>query len=628
MSFETFAEQGYSLETLPCQEAVVEFNALLVQRLRDLTQLNTITLENFHEFITDDEEKVAIQYDLSKYVWDHNLHYPLIERNQSLFQMLAGLDIEIQTRPHLRIARPGKPQDNIGFHRDSFYGNSAYEVSCFFALVALNEKAALQIEPGSHKRPDIYTHESVNPNVKKGDVRNQLGVPYRFHIIDADVPLQMHPIPMDINQVLCLSLGTVHGQEVNHAHYTRFSIDIRLRNAFAPKGQTKEGYYSTLFSSPMTLAAKEYYHHNAFSCNLCGNTLIPFFTYPQSSSVSSDCRLIDYPISIAECTHCNHLQKFQTSSYLKKLQELYKNYNSYSIAGGKEQLKFDKGFPKARSMAILESISNFLPDKPKILDIGSGSGVFLEACSQMIDGSTLFAQDINNNHIQKIKNIKNFQSFFECDPKEINEKFDVISLIHVLEHVSSPRELMATIATKLHQRGIVLIQVPDIDTNPFDLCITDHISHFNRHNLLNLLREYFAHIHFPKKQLDREITIVASNTVFFEKSQIQQLNQHVMNITFIQKIFDALLATKEDLAIFGTAPTSTFFAGILGNRVVYFIDEDPNKIDKTHLGKLILAPSEARKEIKVILPFGTSVAEEIKAKLTNLHFVTLEDLAI
>ena len=93
------------------------------------------------------------------------------KKNKKFFHGLVGSDLDIQAKPHLRLARPVKPQDNIGFHQDTNYGASAYELSCSISLTNLNNLAAIQLIPGSHSLSDVTVTAVKNEVVEKGPIK-------------------------------------------------------------------------------------------------------------------------------------------------------------------------------------------------------------------------------------------------------------------------------------------------------------------------------------------------------------------------------------------------------------------------------------------------------------------------
>lgn len=258
---DNFIEEGYVQLDFYNIKSLKIFKEKILDKLRMLINNETVQLENFHEFVKDDKEKFDIQYKINKMIWDEKLHIPLIQDNIDLYYKLVGQDLDIQSQPYLRIARPNCPQDNIGFHRDGFYGSSAYELSTVIPLVNLNEKSALQIEPKSHHRGPIPTTRIESKTIKKGDKKNQLGFQYAPKIIDPNFQMNPIPIPLKFGEALCFGLGTIHGQEINEDIITRWSMDVRVKNSFSPTG-TKDGYYQLLSSSLLTQTAQIYYSNN------------------------------------------------------------------------------------------------------------------------------------------------------------------------------------------------------------------------------------------------------------------------------------------------------------------------------------------------------------------------------
>ena len=77
------------------------------------------------------------------------------------------------------------------------------------------------------------------------------------------------------------------------------------------------------------------------------------------------------------------------------------------------------------------------------------------------------------------------------------EGFDVVVLLHTLEHVPNPREVLAEVIRVLKPRGRVVVQVPNIDSVQFQffgarwygLDVPRHVIDYSRSSLLRLLSE-------------------------------------------------------------------------------------------------------------------------------------------
>ena len=125
-----------------------------------------------------------------------------------------------------------------------------------------------------------------------------------------------------------------------------------------------------------------------------------------------------------------------------KIQEIYEFYQIYETSNGEEKIVFDhvSGVHKRRSDMLFDCLSNVknLKKNINVLDVGSGSGVFLKCLSENLSECKLYAQDINDISEAELRNINNFAGLFVADLSQIKLRFDVVSMVHVLEHVTDP----------------------------------------------------------------------------------------------------------------------------------------------------------------------------------------------
>jgi len=76
-----------------------------------------------------------------------------------------------------------------------------------------------------------------------------------------------------------------------------------------------------------------------------------------------------------------------------------------------------------------------------------------------------------------------------------SESFDMVTLFHVMEHVSDPRGVLGEVARVLRSHGVVVLQVPNIDSWQFKafgakwygLDIPRHVIDYSRQSILKLL---------------------------------------------------------------------------------------------------------------------------------------------
>lgn len=189
----------------------------------------------------------------------------VISAERSYFHSLLGRDIHIQQQPFLRISRPEVPDDNIGLHRDTWYGDTPYEISVWIPFTDTDEGNALRVAPGSHVWSEAaHPVERFDGGVEKGSVKHSLGFihgqPKRLATAADTVAL-----PVRVGQMIVFSLSLLHGQEVNRSTMTRMSMDVRLANSLAPvkfSRSRNDQYYERLCISPVTEAAQRYAEAN------------------------------------------------------------------------------------------------------------------------------------------------------------------------------------------------------------------------------------------------------------------------------------------------------------------------------------------------------------------------------
>lgn len=141
-----------------------------------------------------------------------------------------------------------------------------------------------------------------------------------------------------------------------------------------------------------------------------------------------------------------------------------------------------------------------------ILDIGCGTGKFLKTMKQ--SGWEINGVEINETAREIAKNntgsiILNQVDFFDSD-----QKYDVITLWHSLEHLYDLNEYLNKISTSLNANGVIMIAVPNYQSFDADYFEKDwaaydtprHLYHFSFETMMKLMENFnFKLIH--SKQL-------------------------------------------------------------------------------------------------------------------------------
>jgi SAM-dependent methyltransferase len=111
----------------------------------------------------------------------------------------------------------------------------------------------------------------------------------------------------------------------------------------------------------------------------------------------------------------------------------------------------------------------------RILDVGAGFGHILHAFSVRYPASKRFAVEISQVCVQHLTSLG--VTVFQAPTEEVlsrtTEKFDVIVLSHVLEHLREPHAALSLLRERLAPNGVLYIEVPHIPDEAFSHCL-DH----------------------------------------------------------------------------------------------------------------------------------------------------------
>lgn len=263
---EHFQKQGWFVLDLIDPKPVFEAREALQKKLDELLG-KKVPLEEYHHEATDDQWHTNMQITMTEFFRKHRFGPKILAAQIPFFQKLIGLDLKGQANPYLRMTRPHKPQDNIGYHRDTFYGGSPFELSVLIPFVSLPKESSLSVMSGSHILSEKFfpTTQIENPDqeVKKGSEKHKLGFLYAPKLMAEEIENKMEPIALKLGQALVFSLSTVHGSVVNKGPITRWSIDTRVMNGLAPVDlSSRPDYYEPLSQSVVTRSAQEYFKAN------------------------------------------------------------------------------------------------------------------------------------------------------------------------------------------------------------------------------------------------------------------------------------------------------------------------------------------------------------------------------
>jgi SAM-dependent methyltransferase len=367
------------------------------------------------------------------------------------------------------------------------------------------------------------------------------------------------------------------------------------------------------------------------SCKICGETALQeFIKFRDLKRVTSDSRPWGAGGKLLICLECGTIQKSAEAVWLNEISQIYESYAIYHQSGGREQPIFSRQgtLPQPRSRSLityLDSKTCISPDA-SVLDFGCGTGAALKTYSECHPGWKLYGAELSSRNSALLRTIPGFTELFTCPPGDIPGCFEIITLIHSLEHVIEPVRLLQELATKLKDGGVLFIQVPNSDETPYDLVIADHIMHFTLSTLRFAARQAGLDVaESTDGVLPKELSLIArSNGVPSARDFRVEPGAAVARVDAQLGWLSTQMASATSIAleslnfgIFGTSISATWLAGPLLDRVSFFVDEDPDRIGRMHLERPILSPEQIAPDADVFVPLVTEIAESVVSRLSR-----------
>ncbi|MFB9863008.1 class I SAM-dependent methyltransferase [Rufibacter immobilis] len=225
-------------------------------------------------------------------------------------------------------------------------------------------------------------------------------------------------------------------------------------------------------------------------CPICSKTEFKNFLVVQDKSVSQE------SFVIVQCTNCQ--LKFTNPRPNEESIGPYYASEAYISHSDTSKGLLNKTYRLVRSMAVKNKVElvNRLSGKGEILDYGSGVGYFLQACQK--EGWKVEGFEPNE-AARKQTEEKLGKALFQEPLQELGEeRFDVVSMWHVLEHVHTLNETLKTLVNATKTGGHLVIAVPNADSYDAKKYGADwaaydvprHLYHFNKASMQRLLKKH------------------------------------------------------------------------------------------------------------------------------------------
>lgn len=363
-------------------------------------------------------------------------------------------------------------------------------------------------------------------------------------------------------------------------------------------------------------------------CSICGTgALEELIEYRSLRRVTSDCRAWPAGGRIGVCRSCGAVQKPADAAFLAEIDDIYRSYTIYHQAAGAEQAVFEQssGLPASRSVKLLDTFRTHANLGPtgRMLDVGCGNGATIRAFGSVAPGWAKAGTEFDAKYRAEVESIPNTEPLHVGPVDTVPGSFDVITMIHVLEHIVDPIAVLEKLRGKLSPGGLLLIEVPHHPANPFELLIADHRTHFTADSLTRaLVAAGFEVVSVAEDWIPKELSVVArpprAAPGTLPQSDVAAARARVAtSLAWLCETANRLrlLGAGDPMGLFGTSIAGTWLAAEAGDHFSFFVDEDPHRAGRTYLGKPVHAPADIPPGSRVFVGLPPAVAAGICARL-------------
>ncbi|WP_347159889.1 class I SAM-dependent methyltransferase [Pontibacter chitinilyticus] len=225
-------------------------------------------------------------------------------------------------------------------------------------------------------------------------------------------------------------------------------------------------------------------------CPVCGKSEFKNFLVVTDNAVSKE------SFVIVECENCGF--KFTNPRPDAASIGTYYESEEYISHSNTKSGIINRAYHVVRSITTkqkVDLINRYAASKGTILDYGCGTGVFLAACKK--DGWEVRGVEPN----EKARQIASTETgeIIATSLQDIQgEKYDVITLWHVLEHVHQLNETIDDLIDCLQEDGTLIIAVPNADSHDaqqykenwaaYD--VPRHLYHFTQQTMKRFLKKH------------------------------------------------------------------------------------------------------------------------------------------
>lgn len=382
--------------------------------------------------------------------------------------------------------------------------------------------------------------------------------------------------------------------------------------------------------------------HEQRDCPVCGSAERRVVFNQRFAAVDQTTPVTGYDVAVCERCGAAYAAGIPDQAAFDRY---YRDMSKYEYAQrGGEESDYD-----SRRLALIADI--IVPHLPsgdaRILDVGCASGRLLAnirergfpkvtgldpspACAAA--AARLYGVDVRTMTLREIA--------------EAGERFDVVILVGVLEHLRDLDGAYGQLRTLLRPSGLLYVEVPDVTAfanwpnAPYQDFSTEHINFFSPVSLRNLMRRHgFSEIFLEQNHREQSYKTVMSNISAFYRKE-ESVSQHIefdVDTTAgldryiaasaaddrrLQSKIDAVVDSRQPIVVWGVGThTSRLMATsrLAEAEIIAFIESNARYHGKTLHGRPILPPEALRERGEAVLissrVFQQEIADQIRTGL-------------
>jgi len=334
-------------------------------------------------------------------------------------------------------------------------------------------------------------------------------------------------------------------------------------------------------------------------------------------TLTSESKLRRGQLKIYLCPGCAHVMSDEGG--LADVADYYdREYDSLLESADADDL-YDldaEGRPVYRSQVQLENLARLanLPATGRILDFGCGKGTFLARFQRRYPGWALFGCDVSERYrafVEPLTGPGGFRVTPLERPSAPAGPFDLVTMFFVAEHLIDPAATLGAIVPLLAPGGLLYLTVPNVVTNTIDAFLADHLSHFSASSLVTLLHRCgLRPVVLSEHHQLGQITLMAvaeprfaghparrgGDTAAVYAATIRtEITRWVECSTRLGVFMRERPDARGALAVYGAGVFGSYLAlqaGAARSAITCFLDQNPFRVGKTHMGRPIMHPRQ------------------------------------